>query len=169
MLQRYQSSEPKIDATAYVHPSAVVIGEVTLGPGVSVWPTAVLRGDNGPLSLGQDTNFQDGAIAHATLGVSKTELGQRCTVGHRAVLHGCKIGNDCLIGIGATILDGAELGDFCFVGAGALITPRRKFPPRSFILGAPATVAREVTAKDLEWIDHSWRVYAELCRTYRAG
>src|SRR5205823_4132886 len=112
---RYQSFEPKVHELAYVHPSATLIGEVELCAEVSVWPSAVLRGDNGAIRLGARSNFQDGAVAHATLDVSKTTVGEQCTIGHRAVLHGCTIANDCLIGIGAIVLDGASLGEWCFV------------------------------------------------------
>jgi carbonic anhydrase/acetyltransferase-like protein (isoleucine patch superfamily) len=165
----YQGLTPRIDALAYVHPSAQLLGDVEIGPEASVWPTAVMRGDNGRIVLGARSNFQDGAVAHATLDLSTTTVGQECTIGHRAVLHGCKVGNSCLVGIGATLLDGAELGEWCFVAAGSLITPNRKFPPKSFILGAPAKAVRECNAKDMEWIVHSWKVYQDLARTYRAG
>ena len=165
---RYQAFEPKVHPLAYVHPSAQLIGEVEIAEEASVWPTCVLRGDNGAIRIGARTSFQDGSIAHATLGQSKTTIGEECTVGHRVVLHGCTVGSHCLIGIGAIVLDGAELGDWCFLGAGALVTPNRKFPPKSFILGSPAKVVREVSAKELEWIEHSTKVYLDLCRSYRA-
>jgi len=166
---RYQGFEPKVHDLAYVHPSAQLIGEVDVGPEASVWPCAVMRGDNGAVALGARSNFQDGAIAHATLGQSRTTIGQECTIGHRAVLHGCTVGDSCLVGIGAVVLDHAVLGDWCFVAAGALIPPNRKFPPKSFIMGSPAKVVREVSTKDMEWIAHSWRVYQDLCRAYRGG
>jgi len=167
--QGYQNFQPRVHELAYVHPSAQLIGDVEVGPEASVWPSAVMRGDNGRIVLGPRSNFQDGAVAHATLGMSTTTVGQECTIGHRAVLHGCTVGDSCLVGIGATLLDGAVLGDWCFVAAGSLITPNRKFPPKSFIMGAPGKVVREVNAKDMEWIVHSWRVYQDLTRTYRAG
>ena len=165
---RYKGCEPKVDPTAYIHPNASLIGEVTLKAEVSVWPSAVLRGDNGSITLGERTNFQDGAVAHSTLDMSTTSIGDECTIGHRAIIHGCKVGNSCLVGMGSILLDGAELGDWCFVGAGSLITPNRKFPPKSFIIGSPAKAVREVSSKDMEWIVHSWKVYLDLCRTYRA-
>jgi carbonic anhydrase/acetyltransferase-like protein (isoleucine patch superfamily) len=168
-IQSLQSFVPRVHPLAYVHPSAQLIGDVELGEEASVWPTAVMRGDNGRIALGTRSNFQDGAVAHATVGVSTTTIGTECTIGHRAVLHGCTVGNSCLVGIGATVLDGAELGDWCFVAAGSLIAPNRKFPPKSFILGSPGKVVREVTAKDMEWIVHSWRVYQDLARQYRGG
>jgi carbonic anhydrase/acetyltransferase-like protein (isoleucine patch superfamily) len=165
----YQSLAPRVHALAYVHPSAELLGDVVVGEEASVWPMAVMRGDNGGIVLGERSNLQDGCVAHATLGVSKTTVGRECTIGHRAVLHGCTIGDSCLVGIGSTVLDGAELGEWCFVGAGSLITPNRKFPPKSFILGSPAKAVREVTAKDMEWIVQSWKVYLDLTRQYRKG
>jgi carbonic anhydrase/acetyltransferase-like protein (isoleucine patch superfamily) len=165
----YQGFSPKVHDLAYVHPSAQLIGEVDIGPEASVWPCAVLRGDNGSITLGARSNFQDGAVAHATLGQSRTTVGQDCTIGHRAVLHGCAVGDSCLVGIGAVVLDHVVLADWCFVAAGALIPPGRKFPAKSFIMGSPAKVVREVTTKDMEWIAHSCRVYQDLCRTYRGA
>jgi carbonic anhydrase/acetyltransferase-like protein (isoleucine patch superfamily) len=165
----YQAFTPRVHELAYVHPSAELLGDVEVGPEASVWPTAVMRGDNGRIVLGPRSNLQDGSVCHATLGVSQTTVGQECTIGHRVVLHGCTIGDSCLVGIGSTVLDGAELGDWCFVAAGSLITPNRKFPPKSFIVGSPAKAVREVSAKHMEWIVHAWRVYQDLTRTYRAG
>src|ERR1043165_1181781 len=98
---RYQSFEPKVHPLAYVHPAASLIGEVEIGEEASVWPATVLRGDNGAIRIGARTSFQDGSIAHATLGQSKMTLGEECTVGPRVVLHGCTVGNHCLVGIGA--------------------------------------------------------------------
>lgn len=167
-MQTYDGMTPAVHATAWVHGSAVLIGEVQLGEDSSVWPTSVLRGDNGAIVLGARSNLQDGTIVHATLGLSNTRVGVECTVGHRVVLHGCSVGDGCLVGMGSVLLDGAELGAQCFVGAGALITPRMTFPPRSFILGSPAKRVREVKPAELEAIAHSWRVYVELARKYRA-
>ena len=157
---------PKIHATAFVHPSAVLIDDVTLGEEVSVWPTAVLRGDMGFIRLGARTNFQDGAIAHATLGTSNTSVGDACTVGHRAVLHGCAIGNHCLVGI---VLDNVEVGDWSFIAAGSLLTPGKKYEAGSFLVGSPAKRIRAVKDSEREWIQHSCIVYLELMRRNRSG
>lgn len=166
---RYRQWEPQVDATAYVHPSAQLIGEVFLGPESSVWPGVVLRGDNGAIRLGARSNLQDGTIVHATLGFSQTTVAEETTVGHRVVLHGCTVATHCLIGIGAIILDGAEIGEWSFVAAGTLIPPNKKYPPRSFIMGSPGRVVREVGAKDLEAITHSYKVYQDLAKTYLSG
>jgi carbonic anhydrase/acetyltransferase-like protein (isoleucine patch superfamily) len=125
-----------------------------------------LRGDCGTIRIGARTNVQDGSVAHATTGVSQTTVGVECTIGHRVILHGCTIGNRCLIGMGSIVLDGAELGDECFVAAGSVITPGKKYEARSFILGSPAKRIRAVTEKELEMIDGAWRSYARLMKSY---
>jgi carbonic anhydrase/acetyltransferase-like protein (isoleucine patch superfamily) len=167
-IEIYESFTPKLHPSAYVHPSAVLIGEVELSEDTSVWPTCVLRGDNGRISIGARTNLQDGTICHATLGQSKTTVANDVTIGHRVTLHGCKIGQWCLVGMGSTILDGAELGEWCFVAAGSLLTPGRKFEPRSFIVGSPGKKVREVKQSEIEMITHAGKVYVELARQYRA-
>ncbi|MDP1915411.1 MAG: gamma carbonic anhydrase family protein [Myxococcales bacterium] len=160
---------PMIHSGAWVHPSAELLGDVTLEDGVSVWPTCVLRGDSGPIHLGARTNFQDGSIAHATRDVSKTTVGPDCTVGHRVILHGCTIGARVLVGMGSIVLDNVVVGDDCFIAAGSLLTPGKVYEARSFIMGSPAKKVREVSAKDLEWIASSWRGYFNLMQQYRAG
>lgn len=163
----YNGLTPGVHASAYIHPSAQLLGDVCIGEETSVWPTCVLRGDSGRITLGNRTNFQDASIAHATGGVSTTSIGDECTVGHRVILHGCRIGHRCLIGMGSILMDGVALGDECFVAAGSLVTPGKVFAPRSFVLGSPAKRVREVSAQELENIDRSWRVYRDLARTYR--
>ena len=163
----YQNHEPRIHPTAWVHPSAEVIGEVHLGEEVSVWPTTVLRGDRGAIFIGAQTNLQDGVIAHATGGVSTTHIGQCCTVGHRAILHGCKVGEWCLIGMGAVLMDNVELGAWSFVAAGALLPPGKVYPPRSFVVGSPGKVLREVGERELEVIRRSCASYRELTLSYK--
>ncbi len=164
----YDGLVPRIHPTAYVHPSAQVIGEVSVDDEASVWPTAVLRGDAGAISIGARTNFQDASVAHATTGLSRTTVGTEVTIGHRVILHGCTVGHSCLIGMGSILLDGVEVGDQSFVAAGTLLTPGKKFEPRSFIVGSPGKRLREVTADDLEWIAKSWLVYRDLAKKYRA-
>jgi carbonic anhydrase/acetyltransferase-like protein (isoleucine patch superfamily) len=166
-LLRYQDFTPKVHPLAFVHPSAELLGDVEVSEEASIWPTTVLRGDNGWVHIGARTSVQDGSICHATVGVSKTTVGHDCTVGHRVVLHGCTVGNHCLVGIGSTLLDNVEIGDWSFIAAGSLITPGKKFEPRSFILGSPARRIREVTQKEIDWIKHSVDVYLGLTRTYR--
>lgn len=165
---RYDGMTPKVHPLAYVHPAAELLGDVEVGEETSLWPTAVLRGDNGWVRIGARTSIQDGVVCHGTLDQSNTTVGDQCTVGHRAILHGCTVGSNCLVGMGSILLDHVEIGDWSFVAAGSLIPPGRKFPPRSFILGSPAKRVREVSQKELEWITHSWGVYQMLTRKYRA-
>jgi carbonic anhydrase/acetyltransferase-like protein (isoleucine patch superfamily) len=165
----YDRMTPRVHPTAYVHPSAQLLADVELAEEVSVWPTAVLRGDNGFVKVGARTNIQDGSICHGTLGISTTTVGSQVTVGHRVTLHGCKVGDNCLVGMGSILLDNVEIGAESFIAAGSLITPGKKYEPRSFIIGSPAKRVREVTAKDLEAIAHAWKTYQELARKYRLG
>lgn len=168
-IERYQRYEPQIHPNAFVHPSAQLLGEVFIEDGASVWPTCVMRGDNGAIRLGAGSNLQDASVCHATLGVSSTSVGVETTVGHRVILHGCKIGSHCLVGMGSIVLDNVEVGDFCFIAAGSLLTPNKKYPPHSFIVGSPAKVIRQVKPEELEGIVHSVKVYQELAKHYRAG
>src|SRR3982751_6099065 len=143
-LYRLGEFAPQLGPGAWAAPSADLIGDVRMGARASVWFGAVLRGDNTPLILGEETNFQDGAIGHSDPGVPLT-IGARVTVGHQAILHGCTIADDCLIGMGARILNGAAIESECIVGAGALITEGKHFASGSLIVGAPARGVRQVT------------------------
>ena len=141
---------------------ACVVGDVTLGKGVSVWYNAVIRGDKGPIVIGENTNVQDGVVMH-----NVTRVGVGCTLGHNAIVHGCTIGDNVLIGMGAVVLDGAKIGDNCLVGAGALVTGTMDAPAGSMILGSPAKVVRPLTEAEIEDIRESMREYlalAEDCR-----
>lgn len=165
--EAFEDLRPTIDPSAWVHASAQLLGDVRLAEDVSVWPTSVLRGDCGTITVGARTNVQDGTICHATRGLSRTTIGVECTLGHRVILHGCTIGDRCLIGMGSIVLDGAELGADCFVAAGSLVPPGKKFEPGSFLMGSPAKVVRQVTDRELQQIAQSWKTYVELMRSYR--
>jgi carbonic anhydrase/acetyltransferase-like protein (isoleucine patch superfamily) len=165
--EAFRDLVPSVHPTSWVHPSAQLLGDVQLAEDVSVWPTTVLRGDSGTIRIGARTNVQDGTIAHATGGFSQTTIGEQCTIGHRVILHGCTVGNRCLIGMGSILLDNVEIGDDSFVAAGSLVTPGKKFPPKSFIMGSPAKRVREVTPEDMQMIEHSWQVYVETAKGYR--
>ena len=130
---------------AYVADNATVVGDVTLGKEVSIWYGAVLRGDSGAITVGEGTNIQENCVLH-----EKTTLGKHCTVGHGAIVHGCTVGDRCLIGMGAILLDGAVLGDDCMVGAGALVTGKTNAPAGSLLLGSPAKVVRELTPEQIK-------------------
>jgi len=169
MIQRYGDKVPRIHPTAWVHPSAVVVGDVWLGPRVGVWPGAILRGDCGAIRIGEDTNLQDGAIIHTTQDVSETHVGARVTVGHAAVLHGCRVGDDCLIGMHSTLLDNSAIGAHSIVAAAALVSIGKVFPPRSLVAGSPAALVREVNARNLAQIDYGWRAYLRYREPFLDG
>ena len=168
-IESFEQHAPQVHPSAFVHAAAHLIGQVQVGEEASIWPCAVLRADHGLIAIAARTSIQDGCVAHVTHNVSQTRIGMECTVGHRVVLHGCIVGDHCLVGMGSVLLDNAELGEWCFVAAGSLLTPDRKFPPRSFILGSPGRRVREVTAAEMEWITHSWKSYQDLGRRYRRG
>jgi carbonic anhydrase/acetyltransferase-like protein (isoleucine patch superfamily) len=158
---------PQLAEGAWVAPSADLIGDVRLGARASVWFGAVLRGDNTPLIVGEETNFQDGAIGHSDPGVPLT-IGDRVTVGHQAILHGCAVADDCLIGMGARILNGAVIETECIVGAGALITAGKRFERGSLIVGAPARAVRQVTDEERQLLRVSAAHYAHKAQRYAA-
>lgn len=168
MIETWQDFTPRVHPEAWVHPSAVVVGDVTLGRRVTVWPTAVLRGDQGSITVGAETNLQDGVIAHATGGVSIVVVGDRCTVGHRATLHGCRIGNNVLVGMGSIVLDNAVVEDGCIIGAGALVPVGARIPSGSLVLGIPGRVVRTLTPRDHTQIQHGCEEYLKLLDTLRA-
>jgi carbonic anhydrase/acetyltransferase-like protein (isoleucine patch superfamily) len=140
---------PQVHPSAFIHETAVVIGQVDVGPNVSVWPFTTLRGDNEPITLGQDSNVQEGCTLHTDPGFPLV-VGQRVTVGHHAMLHGCTIGDDSLIGIQAVILNGAVIGRGCLVGAASLVTEGKQIPDGSLALGSPAKVARQLEPHEIE-------------------
>jgi len=158
---------PQLGEGAWAAPSADLIGDVRLGARASVWFGAVLRGDNTPLIIGEESNFQDGAIGHSDPGFPLT-IGARVTVGHQAILHGCTVADDCLIGMGARILNGAVIESGCIVGAGALITESKQFEPGSLIVGAPARVVRQVSEEERRLLRASAAHYAEKAQRYAA-
>ncbi|MDE2080300.1 MAG: gamma carbonic anhydrase family protein [Burkholderiales bacterium] len=164
----YQLGEhaPRIDATAWVAESAQVIGRVHLAAGASVWPGAVLRGDNEWITLGARSNVQDGSVLHTDMGFPLT-LGEDVTVGHQVMLHGCTVGDGSLIGIQAVVLNGARIGRHCLVGAGAVVTEGKVFPDHVLILGAPAKVVREITPEQAERMRHGALHYVENAVRYR--
>lgn len=158
---------PNLGPGAWVAPSADLIGDVRLGARVSVWFGAIIRADNTPIILGDETNFQDGAIGHSDAGFPLT-IGARVTVGHQAILHGCTVQDEALIGMGARILNGAVIGEQCIVGAGALVTEGKVFEPRSLIVGSPARAVRTLGDEQISMLRLSAAHYAEKAATYAA-
>ena len=141
-------------AHTYIAPNATVVGDVKLADNVNIWYGAVLRGDNGTISVGEGTNIQDNAVVH-----DATTIGKFCTVGHSAIIHGCTVGDSCLVGMGAIILSGAVIGDHCMVGAGALVTSKMNAPAGSLILGSPAKVIRPLTEEELRDMEQNAQNY----------
>lgn len=160
---------PVVDPTAFVHPSAHLLADVRLAARVSVWPGVVLRGDQGAIVVGEDTNLQDGTIAHATGGFSTVTIGKRVTVGHRVILHGCTVEDDCLVGMGSILLDNCHVEAGCIIGAGAVVPVGMRIPAGSLVLGMPAKVVRPLRDKDYEQIRGGYQAYLELAERYRKG
>jgi len=157
-----------IHPTAFIAPSAVVLGDVSLGRDASIWYHTVIRGDSAPISVGQSTNVQDLSMLHADEGFPCT-LGARVCVGHRAILHGCTVEDDCLIGMGAILLNGVNVGRGSVVAAGAVLTEGTEVPPGSLVMGLPGRVVRPVDTELVARIETTWRHYVELVRRHREG
>ena len=164
-LYAIDGAAPELAPDAWVAPSADLIGDVRLGARASVWFGAVIRADNTPIIIDEESNIQDGAIGHSDPGFPLT-IGARVTVGHQAILHGCSIADDCLIGMGAKILNGAALEPECLVGAGALITESKRFESGSLIVGSPARVVRQLTDAERHALRVSAAHYAEKAARY---
>ena len=158
---------PQVDSTAWIADSAQVMGHVTLGPDASVWFGCVLRGDTESMTIGEGSNIQDLTVMHADHGLPLT-IGKHVTVGHKVMLHGCTIGDESLIGIGAIVLNGARIGKNCLVGAGSLVTEGKEFPDGSMIMGTPAKVVRQLTPEQIEGLRLSAQHYIDNARMFRA-
>lgn len=152
----------------FVAGTAVLIGKVVLDEDVGIWFGAVLRGDNETISVGRGSNIQDNAVLHTDMGFPLT-IGANCTIGHRAMLHGCTIGENSLIGMGATVLNGAVIGRNCLIGAGALITEGKQIPDNSLVIGAPGKVVRELDADAIAGLTRSAEGYVANARRFAAG
>lgn len=169
VIREFNGTAPRIAETAFIAETAVVVGDVVIGPESSVWYGAVVRGDVNFIRIGERTNIQDGAVVH----VSKTgfdgptTIGDEVTVGHGAMIHGCSIGRGALIGINATVLDGAVIGEFSLVAAGSLVTPGTLVPARSLVMGSPAKVKRPLTDREVSDLAGFWRSYVEILAGYR--
>lgn len=174
-LSSYLNVAPTLGERVYVAPSAAVIGKVTIGDDSSIWPMAVVRGDVNSIRIGARTSIQDGSVLHVTHdgpyrpGGRALIVGDDVTVGHRAVLHACTIGNACLIGMGALLLDDVELEDYVMIGAGALVPPGKKLESRGLYVGSPARRARDLTAKEIEFLPYSAAHYVKVKDNYLAA
>ena len=160
MIVSFGGKTPQDRGAAFVAPNATVLGDVVLGPGSSVWYGAVLRGDDGTLTLGENTNVQDNAVLHCDPG-GAVLLGKNVTVGHSALVHGCTVGDGSLIGMHATLLNHCVIGKNCIIGAGALVTQNVEIPDNSLVVGNPGKVKRAVTEEEIRWNLENARIYVE--------
>ena len=148
-----------MEKKVFIAPNATVVGDVELGENVGIWYGAVLRGDSGKISIGENSNVQDNCVIHEA-----TTLGRGVSVGHGAILHGCTVGDDCVIGMGAIVLNGAVIGNKCLVGAGSVVTGKMNAPDGSLILGNPATVVKPLTDAQIEYIYQDAKQYVDLAQ-----
>ncbi len=169
LIRSFGDKHPVIGPDTFVAETAVVIGDVRVGARSSLWYGTVLRGDVFHIRIGDDTSIQDNTVVHVTSGHNATSVGSRVTVGHSAVLHGCTIEDDCIIGMGAVIMDRASIGRFCVIGAGALVTPGTVIEDGQLVFGSPARAKRELTEDERSWIGSSAQHYVELARRYLDG
>jgi carbonic anhydrase/acetyltransferase-like protein (isoleucine patch superfamily) len=167
LIRPFRGKAPVLDPTVYVAPSATIIGDVEIGPRSSVWFGAIIRGDVFHIRIGAETSVQDNTVIHVTHDRFPTLIGNRVTIGHAVTLHGCTVGDLCIIGMGSTVLDQAEIGERSILGAGALVTPGTKIPPGHLAVGTPARVKRALTEAELSWLESSAAHYVELGRLYR--
>lgn len=171
-IKTFNNIQPKIGKSVFIDDSAVVIGDVTLGDDVSIWPTTVLRGDVERIVIGDGTNVQDGSVLHVTHAGQYTgqgyplTIGKGVTIGHRAVVHACTVGDYCLIGIGAIIMDGAVLEDYVMLGAGALVSPGKKLAGGYLYVGVPAKQTRPLQESEKEFLHYSAQQYIQLKNEY---
>ena len=167
MIRSYRGVVPKIAASAYVDRSAQVIGDVAIGERSSVWPNVTIRGDTNSIRIGEETSIQDNSVLHADAGPFALHIGNRVTVGHLAMLHGCTIEDECLIGIGAIILNGARIGTGSIIAAGAVVAEGADIPPASMVMGVPGKVKRQISEEERERFRLNAQHYVEAARAYR--
>lgn len=167
MIRQYKGILPKVEQSAYIDPSAQVIGDVTIGARSSVWCNATLRGDVNRIVLGEETNIQDNSVLHGELDMYPVLLGDRVTVGHMVTLHGCVVEDDCLIGIGAVVLNGARVGRGSVVAAGALVPEGMQIPPESLVMGMPAKIKRPVNEEEKARFRENAQRYVRYRQEYR--
>jgi len=162
----YKGTYPSISDSAFIAQNSSIIGNVTIKDNASIWFGAVLRGDINKITIGKGSNVQDNCTVHIT-STAETIIGNYVTIGHNAVVHGCNINNNCLIGMGSIILDGAEIGEYSIVGAGSLVTRNKKFPSGVLIMGSPAKIVRNLTEEEKDNIKQSALNYIEEAKEYK--
>jgi carbonic anhydrase/acetyltransferase-like protein (isoleucine patch superfamily) len=164
----YKDKTPQIHPTAWIAPTAVVVGDVVIGKDSSIWFHCVVRGDVNYIRIGNGSNVQDGSVLHVTTAKYPLTIGNNVTIGHSVMAHGCVIEDDCLIGMRAVLLDGVVVGEGSLIGAGALITPGTVIPPRSLVMGFPAKVVRELSLEEVEENNRIAPHYCNLAREYKS-
>ncbi len=169
MIREFRGKRPRIHPTVFIAEDALVLGDVEIGEGSSVWFGAIVRGDVHFIRIGARTNVQDGSVLHVTRERYPLVIGSDVTIGHRVTVHGCVVRDRCLIGMGATILDGAEVGEESVIAAGSLVPEGMRVPPRSVVMGLPGRVARAIRDADLNRIHRHAADYVKLAEEYRAG
>lgn len=166
-IARYLGQSPRVDPSVFLAPGVFLAGDVTLAKNVSVWPGCSLRGDIAPISIGANSNVQDGSVVHVADNLP-TVVGEWVTIGHQAIVHACQIGHEVLIGMGAIILDGAKIGDHCIIGANATVTMHTEIPAGSLVLGSPARIKRTLTTDEQAGLRVWAERYVTLSRAYLA-
>ena len=159
------SKKPRIHQSAVLAPNCTIIGDVVIGPRTSIWPGAVLRGDYGYIRIGSDCSIQDNAVVHCS-GENPAVVGNGVTIAHGAIVHACRIGDECLIGAGAIVFDGASVGKHSILGVGTVLLEGRKVPPRSVAVGSPAKIIRKATDGDVRAIKESFKAYVKMAQLY---
>ncbi len=167
MLYKYEEEEPKIGKEVFIAPDASIIGKVEIGDYSSIWFQCVLRGDVEPIVIGKECNIQDGVIIHGVRGKYSTYIGNRVSIGHRAIIHGATILDDVLIGMGAIILDGAKISSYSFIAAGAVVPPQMEIPPESLVMGVPAKIKRKISPQEKEIIERTAKNYQEYAKNMK--
>ncbi|SHH14149.1 gamma carbonic anhydrase family protein [Tepidibacter thalassicus] len=166
MIKEYEGKKPQIPDSCFIAHSADVIGNVKMGENTNIWYNCVLRGDENEIIIGNNTNIQDGTVVHISKD-NKTEIGNYVTIGHKATIHACKIGNYSLMGMGAIILDGAEIGDYTLIGAGSLVPPNKKIPSGVLAYGNPIRIIRELTEEEKKSLEKSAIDYVEYAKKHK--
>lgn len=168
-FEAFAGVRPRVDPSAFVHRAAVLIGDIEIGPRSSVWPNVTLRGDDGPIVIGSCSSIQDNSVIHATQGLSWTRVGDRVTVGHSVILHGCTIHDDVLVGMGSVLLDNVVVESGAIVAAGTVVPPRKVIKAGTLVAGNPMRVLRVCEDKDRAMIEFSWRAYVKRTAEYLAA
>jgi len=164
MIRDFNGKSPKIAPSAFVSEAAYIVGDVEIGENSSIWPGAVLRADFGKITVGNNTSIEDNCVVH---GGTDVVIGNNTFIGHGAVVHCRRVGNNVLIGNNASVLDGAEVGDFCVIGAGSVVAPETKIPDRSLAMGVPARIKRQLSEKQLAWMENGLVSYTKLAQEYK--